>query len=460
MSDPNGMVYFEGEYHQCYQCTGRWGHAVSRDLLHWEHLPLALVGDELGDIWSGSAVVDWRDTSGLFHGRAGLVAVFTHFKQGLQSQSIAYSIDKGRTWIKYAGNPVIPNPGLKDFRDPKVLWHPETGRWVMVVSADKRVRFYSSPNLIDWTFESEFGEGRGSHAAVWECPDLFPLAVDGNEDVVKWVLHVSVGDNEETDGSTAQYFIGDFDGRQFMNDLPGEEVRWTDFGRDFYAAVSYSDIPEEDGRRIWLGWMSNWKYPFDAPTEPWKGGMSIPRELALRSAGNGDVVLVQHPAREMGQLRERAFSECERKVTDESFAVDFRGTAYEFEAVIEWKDAKEFGLRLRASASEFTAVGFSPKSGEFFVDRRRSGTGEWGAREGGTVRTGKRFTAPRIRADGPIRLRGFVDVSSVELFADDGEIVFTTLIFPDPASDGLELYASGGTACFTELKVYSLKSIW
>lgn len=459
MSDPNGMVYFEGEYHQCYQCTGRWGHAVSRDLLHWEHLPLALVGDELGDIWSGSAVVDWRDTSGLFHGGAGLVAVFTHFKQGLQSQSIAYSIDKGRTWIKYAGNPVIPNPGLKDFRDPKVLWHPETGRWVMVVSADKRVRFYSSPNLIDWTFESEFGEGHGSHAAVWECPDLFPLAVDGNEDVVKWVLHVSVGDNEETDGSTAQYFIGEFDGRQFVNDRPGDEVRWTDFGQDFYAAVSYSDIPEEDGRRIWLGWLSNWKYPFGAPTEPWKGAMSISRALSLRTEGEA-VRLVQQPIGELKRLRGESSYLRELRVEDGVIRLNFTGSSYELEATVEWEKIDEFGIRFRTSDSEATAAGYCARTNELFLDRTRSGFSDMRNRSGNPARFAKRFNAPRYRSANRLKLHAFVDASSVELFFDDGLQVFTTLIYPDSGSVGLELFAAGGKAVFTCLSIHNMKSIW
>ncbi|MGO4274452.1 glycoside hydrolase family 32 protein, partial [Paenibacillus sp. TAF58] len=217
MSDPNGMVYFDGEYHQFYQNSAQWGHAVSKDLLHWEHLPVALARDSLGEIWSGSAVVDSKDTSGFFGGKAGLVAIFTHFKAGVQSQSIAYSADKGRTWTKYEGNPVIPNPGLKDFRDPKVIWHAPTHSWVMVVSVDNRVRFYSSPDLKSWKMTSEFGSDQGSHAAVWECPDLFELPVEGSK-TKKWVLAVSIGSNDTTKGSTAQYFVGTFDGLTFKND--------------------------------------------------------------------------------------------------------------------------------------------------------------------------------------------------------------------------------------------------
>jgi fructan beta-fructosidase len=459
MSDPNGMVYYEGEYHQCYQYTGRWGHAVSRDLIHWEHLPLALVGDELGDTWSGSAVVDWQDTSGLFDGKAGLVAIFTHCKEGLQSQSIAYSSDKGRTWTKYAGNPVIPNPGLKDFRDPKVIWHAETSRWVMVVSVDRRIQLFSSPNLIDWTFESEFGAGQGSHAAVWECPDLFPLAVDGNPDDIRWVLHVSIGDNEETDGSTAQYFIGEFDGRKFVNALPAEETRWTDFGQDYYAAVSYSDIPEADGRRIWLGWMSNWMYPFDAPTSPWKGAMTIPRQLSLRTEAD-TIRLAQEPIGELRRLRREALFIRDVHVAEGLMKLDYHGTQYELEAEIEWEAAMEFGIRFRVSHEEATVAGYDARNGRLYLDRTRSGFSAIRNRAGEPARFARRFDAPRYRASNRLRLRAFVDASSIELFFDDGIQVFTSLIYPDPGSDGLELFASGGDFRIRELAIYDLTSIW
>ncbi|WP_052702783.1 glycoside hydrolase family 32 protein [Paenibacillus beijingensis] len=460
MSDPNGMVFFEGEYHQFYQYSGQWGHAVSTDLVHWEHLPLALVRDELGDCWSGSAVVDWDDSSGLFGGSAGLVALFTHFKDGLQSLSLAYSADRGRTWIKYAGNPVIPNPGLKDFRDPKVLRHKESGKWVMVVSADQCVHFYSSDNLIDWTFESEFGEGQGSHVAVWECPDLFALPIDGNPDRLKWVLHVSLGDNAETDGSTAQYFIGEFDGRTFVNDLPAAEVRWTDYGQDFYAAVSYSDVPDEDGRRIWLGWTSNWKYPFEGPTEPWKGGMSIPRSLSLKTLQDGTIGLVQQPAQELQRLREGRREFQPAVVGDGALSLDFSGSSYELVTEIEWEDAEEFGIRLCVSDREATAVGYSPNNACLFLDRTRSGFSDIQSRSGGPAGFAKRFEAPYSTAERRVKLHVFVDVSIVEVFVDDGERVITSLIYPDAASGSLELYASGGSALFSNLNIYPLRSIW
>ncbi|WP_224723244.1 glycoside hydrolase family 32 protein [Paenibacillus vietnamensis] len=465
MSDPNGMVFFEGEYHQFYQFTGRWGHAVSRDLLHWEHLPLALVSDELGDIWSGSCVVDWRDSSGLFGGKAGLVAIFTHYKEGLQSQSIAYSADRGRSWTKYAGNPVIPNPGIKDFRDPKVLWHEESGKWIMAVAVDKRIWFYSSANLREWEFESEFGEGEGSHAAVWECPDLFPLTVNGERSRRKWVLHVSIGDNKETDGSTAQYFVGEFDGRRFVNEAAkGGEPLWTDYGQDFYAAVTYSDIPEDDGRTIWLGWTSNWKYPFAGPTEPWKGGMSLPRELELIEAEGGGLRLCQKPVRELQRLRKEELRFGTVRVRDGAIRLDFRGTSYEVAAEVEWEDAEAFGLSVCCSeegeGAEATVIGYETARELAFVDRNRSGMSEFINREGEPFHFGKRFEAPYKAAGNRIRLHAFVDESVIELFVGSGETVFTTLMYPSPGSDGLELFASGGSAVFRSVEVYRLASIW
>src|SRR5699024_2446538 len=188
--------------------------------------------------------------------------------------------DRGRTWERYDDNPVIENPGIKDFRDPKVFWHEESQKWVMAVSTNQSVTFYNSDNLIDWEYQSRFGDEEGSHVAVWETPDIFQLPVDGDEEHKKWVLHVGVGDNDVTNGSTSQYFIGEFDGKRFINDNSPDTVLTTDYGQDFYAAQSFNHMSEKDGRRIWLGWMVNWRYPYQSPTEPWMGSMSIPRELS------------------------------------------------------------------------------------------------------------------------------------------------------------------------------------
>jgi fructan beta-fructosidase len=454
MSDPNGMVYFEGEYHQFYQNKGQWGHAVSKDLIHWEHLPLALVRDELGDIWSGSAVVDWHNTSGFFNDKPGLVAIFTHFKQGVQSQSIAYSTDRGRTWTKYSGNPVIPNPGLKDFRDPKVFWYEPAREWVMVVSAGNKVLFYRSPNLKEWRKTGEFGIGHGSHAAVWECPDLFELPVEGS-DQKKWVLTVSIGNNTWTKGSAAQYFIGTFDGETFVNENAPEEVLWTDWGKDFYAAVSYSDIPSSDGRRIWLGWMSNWRYPFSMPTGAWKGNMSIPRELRLRHIPGEGLRLVQLPVKELEQLRGKPahFSSLELDSGNNPLK-GIKGTSFELELEFSLLSKATFGVKLRKGETEETVVSYDAKNERLIVDRTKSGVSSF---EPGFAED---FSAPLKPKQGKIKLRIFVDEMTLEVFANDGEAVLSAIMFPEPTSNGMELFVSGGKVLLENLNYYPMRTIW
>lgn len=454
LSDPNGMVYFEGEYHQFYQNSGQWGHAVSRDLIHWEHLPVAIARDSLGEIWSGSAVVDEKDTSGFFGGKAGLVAIFTHFKGGLQSQSIAYSTDKGRTWTKYEGNPVIPNPSLKDFRDPKVIWHEPTKSWVMVVSVDNRVQFYTSPDLKAWTLVSEFGSDQGSHAAVWECPDLFELPVEGTK-TKKWVLAVSIGNNSTTKGSTAQYFVGTFDGRTFKNDNPASDVLWTDYGKDFYAAVSYSDIPAKDGRRIWLGWMSNWRYPFAMPTVAWKGNMSIPRELRLRNIPDQGLRLIQKPIKELQTLRGKEIT-----VTKQQLAAGvnpfngLKGTSYELVSELTVQPNSKVEFQLRKGTDQVTKVSYDADAAKLTIDRAQSGVTSF---EKGFA---EQVSAPLKLKDGKLKLQFFVDEASLEVFANDGEAVVSSLIFPDPTSNRLELTSSEGNITLEKARFYPMGTVW
>jgi fructan beta-fructosidase len=454
LSDPNGMVYFEGEYHQFYQNSGQWGHAVSRDLIHWEHLPVALARDSLGEIWSGSAVVDAKDTSGFFGGKAGLVAIFTHFKSGLQSQSIAYSVDEGRTWTKYEGNPVIPNPGLKDFRDPKVIWYEPTKSWVMVVSVDNRVQFYTSPDLKAWKLASEFGSDQGSHAAVWECPDLFELPVEGTK-TKKWVLAVSIGSNNTTKGSTAQYFVGTFDGHTFKNDNPASDVLWTDYGKDFYAAVSYSDIPAKDGRRIWLGWMSNWRYPFAMPTGAWKGNMSIPRELRLRDIPEQGIRLVQEPIQELQTLRGKEVSIKKQQLAAGVNPFDgLKGTSYELVSELTVQSNSKVEFQLRKGTDQATNVTYDAHAEKLTIDRTDSGITSF---EKGFA---EQVSAPLRLKGGKLKLQFFVDEASLEVFANDGEAVVSSLIFPDPTSNRLELSASEGNVMLEKAQFYPMGTVW
>ena len=300
MNDPNGMVYYEGEYHLFYQYYPdstvwgpmHWGHAISRDLVSWEHLPIALYPDSLGLIFSGSAVVDWKNTSGFgINGKPPLVAMFTHHlmrgekagRHDFQYQSLAYSNDKGRTWTKYAGNPVIPNTNaIHDYRDTKVFWYAPDQKWVVVLAAGDHIMLYNSPNLKDWTYLSSFGKDLGAHGGVWECPDLFPLKVQGTTQE-KWVLIQNMNPGGPNGGSAAQYFIGDFNGKSFILDaqLTGDLPLWLDHGRDNYAGVTWSDVPAADGRRLFIGWMSNWDYAQVVPTKSWRSAMTLPRQLVL-----------------------------------------------------------------------------------------------------------------------------------------------------------------------------------
>ncbi|MFX0561189.1 glycoside hydrolase family 32 protein [Tepidibacillus infernus] len=469
MNDPNGMVFYNGEYHLFYQYHPNgttwgpmhWGHAVSKDLVCWEHLPIALAPDEHGMIFSGSAVVDWNDTSGFFEGNPGLVAIFTHAdtypdsERPRQRQSLAYSKDNGRTWVKYEGNPVITEGNITDFRDPKVFWHGETNKWVMILAAGQTVRIYTSPNLKTWEFASEFGEGHGSHQGVWECPDLFELPIDGNLDQKKWVLFVSIGDDPNyEEGSRTQYFIGDFDGKTFINNHLPETTLWIDHGRDNYAGVSWSDIPTEDGRRIYIGWMSNWRYANVTPTKEWRSAMTIPRVLGLKSTKEG-VRLVQTPIHELQSLREEKISiQNEEIVPGENLLANVNSNTFEIIAEFEIGTATEFGFKVCKSDGEETIIGYNKENKKMFVDRTNSGEANFH----------EAFVGKHESNLGPqnnkITLHVFVDRSSVEVFGNDGDLVITDLIFPNEESKQMELYAKDGNVKLNSLELYILKSTW
>ncbi|MDI6587870.1 levanase [Bacillus subtilis] len=467
MNDPNGMVYYAGEYHLFYQYHPyglqwgpmHWGHAVSKDLVTWEHLPVALYPDEKGTIFSGSAVVDKNNTSGFQTGKEKpLVAIYTQDREGHQVQSIAYSNDKGRTWTKYAGNPVIPNPGKKDFRDPKVFWYEKEKKWVMVLAAGDRILIYTSKNLKQWTYASEFGQDQGSHGGVWECPDLFELPVDGNPNQKKWVMQVSVGNGAVSGGSGMQYFVGDFDGTHFKNENPPNKVLWTDYGRDFYAAVSWSDIPSTDSRRLWLGWMSNWQYANDVPTSPWRSATSIPRELKLKAFTEG-VRVVQTPVKELETIRgtSKKWKNLTISPASHNVLAGQSGDAYEINAEFKVSpgSAAEFGFKVRTGENQFTKVGYDRRNAKLFVDRSESGNNTFNP----AFNTGKE-TAPLKPVNGKVKMRIFVDRSSVEVFGNDGKQVITDIILPDRSSKGLELYAANGGVKVKSLTIHPLKKVW
>ncbi len=462
MNDPNGMVYYEGEYHLFYQHHPHgdtwgpmhWGHAVSKDLVTWEELDIALSPDEHGTIFSGSAVVDWKNTTGLFPDGPGLVAIFTHHLEvegnhPIQRQSLAYSTDKGRTWVKYAGNPVLTHETFVDFRDPKVFWHEETNRWAMIIACGQTVCLYHSPNLINWTFGSEFGDGIGSHDGVWECPDLFKLAIDGDAANSKWVMIVSIGaDPAFAEGSRTQYFTGDFDGITFTPDAASSEVRWVDHGRDNYAGVTWSDVPESDGRRLMIGWMSNWQYANQTPTEGFRGAMTIVREMSLETR-EGAVTLVQKPAVELESIRKPVLALQGATVAEAEQALqNLQLVSYEIHAELSTNHSS--GFRIRTGAANGTVVGFDTASGGIYVDRTKSGEHSFHPLFRG-------IQAAKIMSSGSsVDLRIFVDAASVEVFANKGQAVITDLIYPDADATGISFFSEQDNAVLSSLYIYEL----
>ncbi len=618
MNDPNGMVYYEGEYHLFYQYFPdstvwgpmHWGHAISTDLVHWEHLPIALYPDEHGLIFSGSAIVDWNNTSGFgTDGKPPLIAIFSYHKMekeqsgedDFQTQGLAYSNDKGRTWVKYDGNPILENPGIRDFRDPKVFWHKESKKWVMAVAALDHLMIYGSADLKKWNLLSEFGKDLGSHDGVWECPDLFPIKADSGEEY--WVLIENMGVGNPNGGSGTQYFIGQFDGNTFTVDenfkkllavqaaivpegitfedfengygnwevsgtafgnepangtlsdqkevtrfkgkklansfyggdeskgkllsapftiskkainfligggnhrgrtfisllVNGKSVRvtegknkenlewsgwdvagyigqeaqieivdnqsgdwghinideitfadevasdvktsavWLDAGRDNYAGVTWSDVPESDGRRIFLGWMSNWAYAQVVPTEKWRSAMTIPWTLSIKHA-DGIPRLVGNPINELDQL---ALGEW--NILDGKTKVPSSGL-YEFKITVDDIKSKDFSFTLSNNQNE--QISFSYSNGIFSIDRTKSGDHSFSSDFAGI------HTVKRISDNNKLTIHGFVDHSSIELFLDDGLNNFTDLFFPK------EIYTDFETAGKAKAEIRELKGIW
>jgi fructan beta-fructosidase len=467
MNDPNGLVYYEGEYHLFYQHHPygntwgpmHWGHAVSQDMVHWRHEPIALFPDEHGAIFSGCCVVDWNNSSGLFEGSHGLVAIFTHAdtcpKTGRprQRQSLAYSSDKGRTWHKYEGNPVLTESDLIDFRDPKVFWHSQSERWVMAVVAGDHVRFYGSKNLLEWSLTGEFGHGEGSHDGVWECPDLFELPIDGSGRS-KWVLIISIGDHPDyPEGSRTQYFIGEFDGNTFINDNPADHIQWLDYGRDNYAGVTWSDIPDADGRRVIIGWMSNWKYANETPTGDWRGAMTLPRVLSLTSRDEG-ILLTQKPVREMEQLRKESKSWNAILITPEApFIQKMQDELLEIEAEMDVRSGGEIRMKIKSSWQSETIIGYDPERQWLYIDRTKSGVTDF------HPSFPCNHGAKLVSEDGKIKLHIWLDRNAIEVYANDGLIAMTDQIFPDAPLDQIEISVKAGQDVLNSLHIHTINSI-
>ncbi len=479
MNDPNGMVYFDGEYHLFYQYYPyatvwgpmHWGHAVSKDLVHWEHLPIALYPDKHGLIFSGSAVIDWKNTSGFGDGTTPpMIAIFTYHnmigertgRQDFQTQGIAYSNDKGRSWTVYEGNPVLPNQGVRDFRDPKVIWHEASGQWVMILAAKNRIQIFNSPNLKEWTFASEFGKDAAPQLGVWECPDLFPLTAEGSTEE-KWVMIVSHGGGGPNGGSCTRYFVGDFDGQVFTSDYPVEQVNWLDYGKDNYAGVTWSDIDAADGRRIFLGWMSNWQYATKVPTGSWRSAMTLARTLELASTPTG-FKLLSKPVAELTKLRGEHIELKETTIAgkEEIEMADAAKVELDLTFDLENSDSKSFGVELSNAKGEHIRISFDPASSLLIVDRSNAGKMAFSSEFPGLhyIPYGIDMKGGLTELRNSMKWQLYFDNSSLELFVDDGAIVVTDIFFPTENFDRIHLFAFDGAAKLKGGKAYQLNGIW
>ena len=422
MNDPNGMIHLNGQYHLFFQHYPdgtvwgpmHWGHATSNDLVQWKEQPIALYPDSIGMIFSGSAVLDKNNTSDLGRGGiAPMVAIYTQHnmpgekagRTDFQNQSIAYSLDEGKIWTKYAGNPVLKTPNIKDFRDPKVIWHEPTQKWIMNLAVADHVEFYSSPNLINWTKESEIGKNLFAHGGVWECPDLLSFNHFGK---TIWVLLVSMNPGGPNGGSATQYIVGDFDGHEFKPF--STDIKWMDYGPDNYAGVTFSNVGD---RKILIGWMSNWNYANTVPTEKWRSAMTVPRELKLieqnNNANSKNFLLVSSPVKEFMN----AFTEIISKENVIPNRIDIKDIK-----------ATDFEIILSNTFNEKLVVGYHADQKQFYIDRTKAGVSNFN--QGfATV-----AVAPRLSFTTNMDLSIVLDKTSMELFADGGRTVMTALFFP------------------------------
>lgn len=480
MNDANGLVYKDGEYHLYFQYNPygsvwgnmHWGHSVSRDLVHWAPLPVALARDTMGHIFSGSSVVDANNTAG--YGAGSIVSFYTSAsdKNG-QIQCMAHSNDNGFTFTKYEKNPVLtPFDGLKDFRDPKVFWYAPEEKWVMIVSADKEMRFYSSKNLKDWTYMSAFGEGYGVQPSQFECPDMVELPVNGDEHNKKWALIVNINPGCLFGGSATQYFTGSFDGTRFTCDTKQETVKWLDWGKDHYATVCFSNTP---GRVIAMPWMSNWQYANIVPTQQFRSANALPRELTMYSEGK-DVYLAVNPVKELESLRKEtkaipAFTvEAGREVTIDTLFAGNDG-AFEIEMSVSVAPAEVSGFRLMNGKGEHVDIYLDRKAGKLVTDRVHSGIVDFGKnsiphekeahdnRIANSINYVDDFalaTWSPLSGAADHTLRIFVDKCSVEVFLDGGKAAMTNLVFPNEPYNTLQFYSQGAPYRVNSLNLYKL----
>ena len=478
MNDANGLVYKDGEYHLYFQYNPygskwgnmHWGHSVSKDLMHWEYLEPAIARDTLGHIFSGSSIVDQENVAG--YGVGSILVFYTSAsdKNG-QIQCLAFSKDNGRTFTKYEKNPILcPADGLRDFRDPKVFRYEPEDKWVMIVSADKEMRFYDSKNLKDWNYMSSFGEGYGVQPCQFECPDMVELPVDGDLNRKKWALIVNVNPGCYFGGSATQYFTGDFDGKKFSCDSQSNVTKWLDWGKDHYATVCFSNTGE---RTIAVPWMSNWQYCNIVPTKQFRSANALPRELSLYTQ-DGEIYLSAVPVPEIKTLRKEkkeipAFTVANDYHID-SLLADNDG-AYELALEITVGEAEIMGFNLFNDKGEKVDIYFNLPEKRLVMDRTKSGIVDFGKKSVSheiEVHDRRKTTsinyiddfalatwAP-IKKENKYTLDVFVDKCSVEIFLNGGKVAMTNLIFPSEPYNRMCFYSKGGSFQVDSFKAYRL----
>jgi fructan beta-fructosidase len=441
MNDPNGLIYYKGKYHLFFQHNPfenvwghmSWGHAVSEDLINWTELPVAIGDDDVHAIFSGSAVVDYFNTTGFGTlENPAMVAIYTAHKHddSHQSQALAYSLDEGLTWVKYEANPVL-DLQLDHFRDPKVTWDTTTESWLMsvVLPKEKKVSFYTSDNLKEWRHLSDFGPAAATDGD-WECPDLFPLFIDGDPTIVKWILVISINPGGLTGGSGTQYFIGDWDGKEFRAD--DLQTRWLDFGRDNYAGVTFNDAP--NSRRIFIGWMNNWDYAKEFPTSPWRGSMTLPRELTL-NLDEGKFYLCANPVTEL------------RNYVGEKISAGEGAELLEIKASISTSEGVSTKIRVAGDDGKFFEFGYDAQSNSLFIDR----TSAWNE-----IPSSHIHSTPVSKDLKTFEISAIVDRSSIEVFAADGRYVISDLLFLPGASRQVTFEISQGCQPPRSMSVHHL----
>lgn len=457
MNDPNGMFYKDGVYHLYFQYNPygsmwgnmTWGHSTSTDLTHWTYEGTAIVPDAWGAIFSGSCVVDKDNTAGF--GKGAVVAFYTSAKStpwgDVQSQSMVYSLDNGKTFIKYEHNPILTS-AERDFRDPKVFWYAPGKHWVMMLAVGQEMQIYSSGNLKEWKKESSFGAMQGAHGGVWECPDLVELPIEGTKEK-KWVLICNLNPGGPFGGSAAQYFVGSFDGKKFVNESP-TQTKWLDWGKDNYATVTWSNAPA--GRCIALGWMSNWQYANNVPTTQYRSANTLARDLTLYRVG-GELYLKSKPSPEIKKARaeEKKIPTFEVKGNYEvaSLLADNKG-AYEIEMAIENKGTSKIDFSLMNEKGEKVAMYYDVVRKQFVMDRSASGIV-------GFSRDFPAVTVAPVRNTDQIHLRLFIDRSSVEAFGEEGEYVMTNLVFPAEPYNRMVFSSDKGSYIVKSMNVYRLQ---